>query len=97
MMIHAYQEIYLNNAQAVLGEAFDYAVNDCGIPGNIFSKYFLVSSVSKKMENGEPKYLAGKSGIELVYEIIDEVRNENRCMSNVIRILIRPVWILFIK
>lgn len=75
-MIHAYQEIYLNNAQAVLGEAFDYAVNDCGIPGNIFSKYFLVSSVSKKMENGEPKYLAGKSGIEIVSEIIDEVRNE---------------------
>lgn len=76
MMIHAYQEIYLNKAQAVLGEAFDYAVNDCRIPGNIFSKYFVVSSVSKKMENGEPKYIAGKSGIEVVLEIIDEVRDE---------------------
>ena len=75
-MIHAYQEIYLNHAQTMLGEAFDYAVNACRIPGDIFSKYFVVSSVSKKLENGEPAYLAGKSGVEVVYEIIDEVKNE---------------------
>lgn len=76
MMIHAYQETYLSNAQSTLGEAFDYAVNDCDIPGDIFAKYFIVSSVSKKIENGEPEYLAGKSGIELVSEIIDEVKGE---------------------
>lgn len=76
MMIHAYQETYLNNAQAALGEAFDYAVNDCSITGDIFAKYFVVSSVSKRMEKGEPEYLAGKSGIELVLEIINEVRAE---------------------
>ena len=34
MMTHAYQEIYLSKAQSVLGDAFDYAVNICGIPGN---------------------------------------------------------------
>lgn len=69
MMIHAYQEIYLSKAQAVLGEAFDYAVNTCSISGENFIKQFIVSSVSKKMENGEPAYLAGKSGIELVKDI----------------------------
>ena len=68
-MIHAYQEIYLSKAQAVLGEAFDYAVNTCSISGENFIKQFIVSSVSKKMENGEPAYLAGKSGIELVKDI----------------------------
>ena len=26
-MTHAYQEIYLNKAQSVLGDAFDYAIN----------------------------------------------------------------------
>ena len=26
-MTHAYQEIYLSNAQALLGDAFDYAIN----------------------------------------------------------------------
>ena len=71
-MIHAYQEIYLNKAQAVLGEAFDYAVNTCSISGENFIKQFIVSSVSKKMENGEPAYLAGKSGIELVKDIVAE-------------------------
>ena len=71
-MIHAYQEIYLSKAQAVLGEAFDYAVNTCGISGENFIKQFIVSSVSKKMENGEPAYLAGKSGIEIASDVVLE-------------------------
>lgn len=76
MMIHAYQEIYLNNAQAALGEAFDYAVNTCNISGENFVKMFLVSSVSKKMENGESKYITGKSGIEIVREIVLETMDK---------------------
>ena len=28
-MTHAYQEMYLSNAQALLGDAFDYAINAC--------------------------------------------------------------------
>lgn len=76
MMIHAYQEIYLNNAQAALGEAFDYAVNTCNISGENFVKMFLVSSVSKKMENGESKYITGKSGIEIVRETVLETMDE---------------------
>lgn len=73
-MIHAYQEIYLNNAQSIIGDAFDYAINTCNIPGNDFVKLFIASSVSKRMENGEPAYLAGKSGIEIVQEIITETQ-----------------------
>ncbi|MEW4411094.1 helix-turn-helix transcriptional regulator [Clostridium sp. AN503] len=76
MMTHAYQEIYLNNAQSALGDAFDYAVNTCGIPGNDFVKLFTVSSVCKRLENGEPAYLAGKSGIEIVREIISETKGQ---------------------
>ena len=68
-MIRAYQEIYLSNAQAALGDAFDYAVNVCHIPGEDFVTLFLVSSVSKRMENGEPACLAGKSGIELAMQV----------------------------
>ena len=71
-MTHAYQEIYLSNAQAALGDAFDYAIRVCGVPGENFIKLFTVSSVSKHMENGEPAYLAGKSGIELAVQIIAE-------------------------
>lgn len=72
MMTCAYQEIYLNKAQSVLGDAFDYAVNTCGISGSDFVKLFLASTISHRMENGEPAYIAGKSGIEIVREIIFE-------------------------
>ena len=76
MMIHAYQEIYLSKAQSVLGDAFDYAVNTCGIPGNDFVKLFGVSSVCKRMENGEAAYLVGKSGVEIAVEVIFETKNQ---------------------
>lgn len=69
-MIHAYQEIYLNSIQSVLGEAFDYAINECNINGTDFIKLFLTSDASKKIEKGDCTYLVGKSGIELAIEII---------------------------
>ncbi|MCI8609813.1 MAG: helix-turn-helix transcriptional regulator [Firmicutes bacterium] len=75
-MIHAYQEIYLSKVQWVLGNAFDYAVNTCHIQGNDFAKMFIVSSVSRRMENGEPAYLAGKSGIEIVQEVVAETKGQ---------------------
>ena len=75
-MTRAYQEIYLSKAQSVIGDAFDYAVNTCGIIGTDFVKLFIASSVSKRMENGEPAYLAGKSGIEIVREIVAETKGQ---------------------
>lgn len=71
-MTRAYREIYLSKAQAALGDAFDYAVNACDIPGSQFVKMFIASSISKSMENGEPAYIAGKSGIEIAVEIVAE-------------------------
>ena len=70
MTTRAYQEIYLSKAQSVLGDAFDYAVNTCEIPGEDFIKFFTASSVSKRMENGEPAFLAGKSGIEIAVDVV---------------------------
>ena len=75
-MTRAYQEIYLSKAQSVIGDAFDYAVNTCRIIGTDFVKLFIASSVSKRMENGEPAYLAGKSGIEIVREIVAETKGQ---------------------
>ena len=75
-MMRAYQEIYLSKAQSVLGDAFDYAVNNCGISGNDFVKMFIVSPVSKRIENGEPAFLAGKSGIEIVRGIVAETKGQ---------------------
>lgn len=72
MTIHAYQEMYLSKAQTALGDAFDYAINTCGIPGDTFIKYFTASSVSKRMANGEPAFLTGKSGIEIAIDVVLE-------------------------
>lgn len=70
MMTPAYQEIYLDNTMSSMGEAFDYAVNDCGIAGGDFVKMLIGSPICHKIENGEPAYLAGKSGIEIVRECV---------------------------
>ena len=75
-MIHAYQEIYLSNVQSLLGDAFDYAVNTCDIPGSDFVKMFVVSDVSTRIENGEPALIAGKSGTEVAREIVLEAKGE---------------------
>lgn len=40
--------------------------------GEDVTKLFVVSSVSKRIENGEPAYLAGKSGIEIVNQVLEE-------------------------
>ena len=72
MMIRAYRETYLNKVQSALGDAFDYAINTCGIPGEDFIKFFITSSVSKRIENGEPAFLAGKSGIEIAVDVVLE-------------------------
>ena len=76
-MTHAYQEIYRSKAQATLGDAFDYAVNTCSMDGTTFTKLFCASTVSKRMENGEPAYIAGKSGIEIVLEVVSETMGKS--------------------
>ena len=73
MTMRAYQEIYLSKAQAALGDAFDYAINTCHFSGSDFTKLFAASSVSRRLENGEPAYLAGKSGIEIAADVILEL------------------------
>lgn len=72
MTTRAYQEIYLNNAQSALGDAFDYAVNDCKIDGSDFFKMFCVSRISARMENGEPAVISGMSGIETAQAVVFE-------------------------
>ena len=72
MKIHAYQETYLSRVQGMLGDAFDYAVNSCEIAGADFLQMFVGSSISDSIARGEPKYILGKSGIEVALDIIFE-------------------------
>ena len=76
MMIHAYQEIYLTNAQAALGDLFDYAINVLKLKSKDFINMFLASSTSKRIEKGDALYIVGKSGIEMLLDIVEETTNK---------------------
>ncbi len=75
-MIHAYNELYLNDAQILLANAMDYAINICGQDPNMFARIFSVSNEAKGFERGNPAILSGKSAEELVKDILSKVMPE---------------------
>lgn len=68
-MIHAYNEVYLERARSVMAHMFDYAAYGLGYDINDFFERFLVSSICEKFERGDAFVIAGKSGVELAYEV----------------------------
>jgi DNA-binding Xre family transcriptional regulator len=68
--MRAYKEIYLNNAASVLGVMMNYAVNDCGYNGDEFLIMFTTSGLARQFERGNPRIIAGKSGVELASDVI---------------------------
>lgn len=69
-MTHAYAEEYLNEAMENLGEAFDYAVNACSFGIDEFMALFIASGYSDDFGKGNPKFVSGLSGTELVMEVV---------------------------
>lgn len=76
MMNYAYDELYILLAQRVLGDMYDYAVGTLHYTLAEFQKMFLVSSVSKQVEIGNPHYVAGKNGCEVAREVIASCTGE---------------------
>lgn len=72
MEIRAYDETYVMSAQRILGDMMDFAVNSCGMEPDEYFIMFLVSYISGQFENGNPAYVAGKTGCEIVKEVIRE-------------------------
>ena len=68
-----YSESQLNRFMDKMGDAFDYAINDCKLDGTEFVKMFVASTACKKIENGEASYISGKSGTEIAIECIYEI------------------------
>ena len=58
-MIPAYDETYLPDAMANLAGAFDYALNDCGLPVGLFMDFFATSEAAALFGRGTPKYVCG--------------------------------------
>ena len=72
MEMRAYPSDYLNMAQRVMGDMLDFAVNTCNMDIDEFYTLFLASDISTQLQDGNPTYLVGKTGCEIVKEVIKE-------------------------
>lgn len=68
--MNAYNELYVDDAMKNLGEAFDYAVNNCNKEPDEFARLFIASGVADYYGKGNPKYVVGKSGTEMAVDIM---------------------------
>lgn len=76
-MTHAYNQLYLNKASRAVGNMLHDAVVVFEMNGTDFLKRFIQSDVATQFENGNPKYIAGKSGLELFIEVMEKTTGEN--------------------
>ena len=72
MMMHAYNPIYLSKVSRAVGNMLHDAVYVFEINGNDFLQQFIQSGIAEEIENGNPKYIAGKSGLELFLEVMEK-------------------------
>jgi DNA-binding transcriptional regulator YiaG len=79
MMTHAYNQLYLEDAMNNLGTMLDCAVNAAHCDPLVFYEMFLSSGVASQMEVGNPRYLSGMSGMELMQLVLK--RSSDKAMS----------------
>ena len=75
-MIHAYDKSYLSNAQKNLACMLDYLVNELDNPIEDAWEWFLGSKAAIQFEQGDCSVIAGKSGIELAYAVLEDAGKE---------------------
>ena len=80
-MIRAYNELYLHDAQVLLANAFDYAINGCHQLPDWFAKLFKQSTIAREFEIGNPAVLSGKAGVEIAQDILRRA-NPNKVLPN---------------
>lgn len=70
-MTSAYDGAYLAPAKRTLGRMLDFACCELGFGAGEFWKHFLGSGTADAFGAGEPRLVAGMSGVELAYEVLD--------------------------
>lgn len=76
MTTRAYSPLYLAKASRAVGNMLHDAVMEFGMNGTDFLKRFIQSDVAEQFESGNPKYIAGKSGLELFLEVVEKTTGE---------------------
>lgn len=72
MMTRAYSQLYLSKAAHTIGNMLHDAVAEFDMDGTDFLQRFIQSEVAAQFECGNPKYLAGKSGLEVFLEVMEK-------------------------
>lgn len=73
--MRAYSESYLHDARLSLGEMLEYVVLDCCIDPDAFMGDFVASGLARQFARGNPRYVAGMSGIELADAVSRRTRD----------------------
>ena len=71
-MIHAYDKLYLSVAQKNLACMLDYMVNNLKYPLETAWQWFCMSNTASRFERGDCSIVAGRSGVEIAYEVLRE-------------------------
>ncbi len=75
-MIRAYDKLYLERARTTLARMFDFAVYDLEISLDDFFDLFLQSGLAVAFARGDSGLLAGTSGVELAYQVLEKTRSK---------------------
>lgn len=76
-MIHAYDKVYLEKARTSLARMLDFAVYDLKYDIEDFFVMFISSGIAARFEKGDFQIIAGKSGVELAYDVA-EISGEDK-------------------
>ncbi len=71
-MTYAYDKVYLDKARIALGRMLDFAVYDLEYDIADFFDMFIKSGVAFRFETGDFSVLAGMSGVEIAYEVLEK-------------------------
>ena len=69
--MNAYDKTYLEDAMSNLAVMLEYGAMTYGDAERFFDR-FLVSDISKQFGKGNPRYIAGMSGIELAEKVMED-------------------------
>lgn len=72
MIVHAYEKDYLWGAQRILGDMCDFGVNTCHLDIDFIMRKFIESGIADNFAIGNPKYVAGMTGCELLRTVLDK-------------------------
>ena len=70
-MICTYDKNYVERARIVMAHMLDYAVHGLHYELEDFFLRFIVSDICPKFERGQASVIAGRSGTEIVYEVLN--------------------------